>query len=267
MLTLRLILILYLINKFAPLMSNQNYPIIYDANCDELLLFTPIKFTSQGLNCYLKYTYNHLKYASEIVPHNTGHFMQLLEHGKISHQDHQYMIAVLRLFRQKLSHAPYLSAVELERMTSLIPTLLEHCLTQTSKSLRKSNRKLKQLTLQLVEQGISKTLWDCHDAESMIQQTLRIGNNLEQLLKQQFLEDPDDLNDLIHIFIDRLIYIINLAGPELPFSFFHKLKSELQQASWMQLAELEDLIDTKLQKIERVLLINQIKAQTVNLPI
>lgn len=258
----KLFIICYLINNFSGLLSNTSPIIINSCSNDELFLHSPIKFSSSGINCFLKHTYNHPAYANTIVPHNTCHFMQLLEHGKNSKQDHDYILAVLRLFRQKISSADYMSANEVERITSYVPTILESYLDEKQARQNKSScRKLKNLIVHLVENCLSKTLWDCSNTEVMAQQLLQIGNNLENMLNANLIADQDDLNDLIHILIDRFIYVIDLAGADLPSSFYDNLKKQLDQATWMKLPEIEDLIDTKLQKIERAFLKNKIKAQ------
>lgn len=255
-------IILYLINSFSQLLSNTNPIIINSCSNDELFLHAPIKFTPSGINCFLKHTYNHPEYANTIVPHNTCHFMQLLEHGKNTKQDHDYILAVLRLFRQKISGTDYISANEVERIITYLPTILENYLDPKKARHHKSScRKLRNLIVHLVENCLSKTLWDCDNADKMAQQLLQIGRNLENMLNAKIISDQDDLNDLIHILVDRFIYVIDLAGADLPISFYDNLKKQLDDASWMKLPEIEDLIDTKLQKIERAFLKNKVKSQ------
>jgi len=258
----QLIVVLYLINNFSTLLSNPKPIIINNINNDELILHSPIKFTANGINCFLKHTYNHPQYASTIVPHNTGHFIQLLEHGKDTKQDHDYILAVLRLFRQKVSEADYISAAELERITTFVPTILEEYLDiKHTRHNKAGSRKIKHVIGHLVENCLSKTLWDIQDPELTIKQFIQIGNNLENMLNAKIIADQDDLNDIIHILVDRFIYVINLASGDLPTSFYEDLKKKLDPISWMKIDEIEDLVDTKLQKMERALFRGKIKSE------
>ena len=242
-------------------MSNHPAIIVSNISNDEMILHSPIKFTASGINCFLKHTYNHPKYASDIVPHNTGHFMQLLEHGSSTKQDHDYMIAVIRLFRQKISAANYISAAETERITTFVPTILANYLDlKQARHNRSACRKLKRLMVHLVENCLAKTLWDCENQELMTTQCLKIGNNLENMHHANIITDQDDLNDMVHMLIDRFIYVVGLAGTNLPISFYEELKKQLNLASWMHIAEIEDLVDTKLQKINNAFLTSKIKS-------
>jgi hypothetical protein len=187
--------------------------------------------------------------------------MQLLEHGKNSKQDHDYILAVLRLFRQKISGTDYISASETERITTFIPTILESYLDlKQARTHKVACRKLKSVIVHLVENCLSKTLWDLDNPDTMAKQFLQIGTNLENMLNANIIADQDDLNDLVHILVDRFIYVLDLAGADLPTAFYDNLKKQLDNTSWMKLPEIEDLVDTKLQKIERAFLKNKIKA-------
>jgi hypothetical protein len=257
-----LTLTLYLINNFSPLLSNTNQIIITSISSDDLLLHSPIKFTSSGINCFLKHTYNSPTYASEIIPHNTGHLIQMLEHGKKSNQDHDYMIAVLRLFRQKISSAEYISATEVKRITALAPTVFSNHLSRKRARLNKSGtRRLKSLIIRLVENCLNKTLWDSENPKLIQTQFIDIGNNLERMHSAGIIEDKDDLNDMVHMLIDRFIYFIKLIGSDLPKSFYADLKKQLNSdVSWLKIEEIEDLVDSKLQKLNSALFKGRIKS-------
>lgn len=256
-----IVLISYLINNFSQLLSNPAPIIVNNLNNDEFLLHSPLRFTTNGINNFLTYTYNHPKYASEIVPHNTGHFMQLLEHGKISKQDSDYMIAVLRLLRQKISATEYMSAAELERITSVIPTILIDYMDPKSPIYHKtSSRKLKNVLIHVIENCLNKTLWNSSEAEQMTSQLIKIGNNLANLERAGIIADEDDLNDLIHSLLDRFIYVLSLSSNNLPLSFYEELSKQLHQAAWMKIAEIESAIDSKIKKVEQAFLKSKLKS-------
>ena len=260
-----ILLFSHLINNYLQLLSNQMPIIVNNLNNDELMLHSPLRFTSTGISNFLSHTYNHPKYAREIVPHNTGHFMQLLEHGKNTHQDCDYMLAVLRLLRQKISETDYMSASELERLTSLIPSLMFDYLDPKGPNYQKtSSRKLKSLIVHTIENCLNKTLWDCGEPDLMIRQFIKIGNNLDNLGRAQIISDEDDLNDLVHSLINRLIYVLKIAGSELPLTFYDDLSKQLHQTSWMNLPEIESSIDSKLKKINQAFLKSRIKSTANN---
>jgi hypothetical protein len=274
-----ILVVWYLINNFSQLLSNpnpnqdlhsNNYATnlsdnlvnSYNLNYDELLLYSPLKFTANGIQNFLANTYNHPKYAKEVIPHNTGHFMQLLEYGKNNDQDYDYILAVLRLLRQKINSSDYMSANELEKLTGFIPSLLIDYLNPKDAKYHKANsRKLKTLLTRVIENCVSKTLWDCSNGDLITGQILKIGNNLENLQRATIISDEDDLNDLIHMLIDRFIYVLSIAGNDLPLSFYENLSKQLQNMSWMQITEIEAVIDTKLKKIDQAFLHSKIKAQ------
>lgn len=256
-----ILLFSYLINNYLQLLSNQLPTIVNNLNHDEFMLHSPLRFTETGISNFLSHTYNHPKYAKEIVPHNTGHFLQLLEHGQNSHQDSDYMLAVLRLLRQKISATEYMNATELERLSSLIPSILVDHIDPKGKNYQKnSSRKIKSLIVHIIESCLNKTLWDCSEPEQVIKQFIKIGNNLENLTQIQVIADEDDLNDLIHNLIDRFIYVLSICGHELPLSFYDDLSKQLHLARWMQLPEIETGIDSKLKKIDYAFLKSHIKS-------
>ncbi len=242
-------------------MSNQTPIIINNLTHDEFMLHSPLRFTSTGISNFLSHTYNHPKYAREIVPHNTGHFLPLLEHGQNTNQDSDYILAVLRLLRQKISATEYMSATELERITSLVPSILADYLNPKGKNYQKvSCRKIKNLLVHVIENCLNKTLWDCSEPELVIKQLIKIGHNLENLTQIKIIEDLDDLNDLIHSLVDRFIYVLSIAGQDLPISFYEDLSKQLHSASWMNLPEVETGIDSKLKKIDHAFLKSHIKS-------
>jgi hypothetical protein len=229
---------------------------------DCFVLHSPIQFTSDGIQNFLKHTYNHTQYASTILPHNTGHFLQLLEYGQKKHQDQEYMLAVIRLFRQKISSSDFLSATEVERVTKLLPSLLNDHL-QIKIPLAANNNKLNHVGLRLVENCLNKTLWSGTSPQTIWKQFIAIGNNLEQMYKtNRIILDLDDLNDTLHILVDRLIYTIKLLEDELPDSFYAELNKQIQTApTWLEIDELEDLVDSKIHKIKKTILQTQVKKQ------
>ena len=255
-----LFLNLFLINNFSQLLSNSVPLIITNSNQDELLLHAPIKFSPSGMNCFLKHSYNHPKYQTDILPHNSGHLIQMLEHGLQTNQDYEYMIAAFRLFRQKISGCQYISATELERITHLVPIIISRYLDQKPSYQAKSKvRKLKNLALRLVENCLCKTLWDSTEPDQMLKELVTIGNQLELFIPTKLIDDADDLNDLLHMLIDRFIYVLDLVGSDLPPSFYADLKQRLDATSWVKITEIEDLIYTKMDKINQALLRGKVK--------
>ena len=85
--------------------------------------------------------------------------------------------------------------------------------------------------------------------------------NLTNLHNVNIIADLDDLNDMLHMLIDRFVYIIKLIGPDLPETFYIDLKKQIDQNNtWLKLDEIEDLIDTKIQKLNNAIFNGRIKA-------
>ncbi len=254
---------LLLLNNFCTTLSNNPPTFNNTFGVDYFSLHSPIKFTASGIQDFLKNTYNHTQYASNILPHNTSHFLQLLEHGQKTKLDQDYMLAVIRLFRQKINSASFLTATEVERVTALLPKLLNEHL-KIKVPLAANANKLNIVGLRLIENCLSKTLWSGTNPQLIWPQFINIGNSLNLMFKSnQIILDTDDLNDALHILIDRLIYTIKLLEDSLPESFYTELSKQLQTdpPKWLEIDELEDLIDSKLQKIKKAVLQAQVKAQ------
>ena len=88
-----------------------------------------------------------------------------------------------------------------------------------------------------------------------------LSNGLEKLMQLNIISDEDDLNDLLHNLINRLIYVLKLAGSDLPIDFYFNLSKQLAATSWMKIPEVESAVTSKSQKIEQTFLLSRVKSQ------
>ena len=92
---------------------------------DELLehFFSPIKFTRQGVNCFIKHTFNHREYKN-FLPHHLKHIEQFLLYGNKTQQDNSYPQTVFKLFMSKIKESTFVNAYAFEEFIQELPELL-----------------------------------------------------------------------------------------------------------------------------------------------
>ena len=219
---------------------------------DEALLHAPVRFTTSGLQCYLKHVYNHPKY-NEILANDLSHLLQFLEYGQQTKQPEAYLISTLRLFHQKFFTLEYLSAQQLNRLINLLPKVLADYHTP----------KVEQLVLRLLENGLTRILWSPADHDGVWRQFTELGHKITALNEAAVITDVEDCNDLLTDLIARFAYVIGLIGSDLPVSFYEQAYRELrnQQLSWLNISETETLIASKRDHLEHILLVGTSKAQ------
>lgn len=219
---------------------------------DEALLQAPVRFTTSGLQCYLKHVYNHPKY-NEILANDLSHLIQFLEYGQQTKQNEAYYLSTLRLFHQKFFTLEYISAPQLTRLISSLPKLLAEQQTP----------KINTLILRLLENAVNRVLWSPADRDGVWRQFSELGQKIEVLNQCQLITELEDCNDLLTDLIARFSYVIGLIGSDLPISFYEQAHQSLHQyqLSWLNINETEDLIASKRDHLEHTLLLGSSKAQ------
>lgn len=84
-------------------------------------LHAPVKFTNNGIQLFLRQTFNHPSYAQEILAHDFTHLLQFMEHGQKMNQKRTYCKSVLRLFSNKLKATPFVNAYAFSSMLDQLP--------------------------------------------------------------------------------------------------------------------------------------------------
>lgn len=89
-------------------------------------LHAPVKFTNNGIQLFLKQTFNHPSYAQEILAHDFTHLLQFMDHGQKMNQKRTYCKSVLRLFSNKLKATPFVNAYAFSSMLDQLPQQLSN---------------------------------------------------------------------------------------------------------------------------------------------
>jgi hypothetical protein len=92
---------------------------------NEADIYAPINFTSEGVNRFLKHTYNKSLYK-DVLPNNFSHFLQFLDYGKKTNQKDHFIKSVVRLFSKKLKGCTYVNAYAYSRMLEQLPLHVQH---------------------------------------------------------------------------------------------------------------------------------------------
>ena len=122
---------------------------------------------------------------------------------------------------------------------------------------------LRQSMVRFLEIGLNKLVWSVEEPEKIWDSVKTISQQLERLMEHNVIDDADDLDDLYWSLVHRLCYFIEIAGPELPFDFYEKIKTEVsaQQVIMFDLEEQEAALESKSQKLMNVLVMAQAKKQ------
>lgn len=111
----------------------------------EIDLLSPVKFTAQGIQDFLKNVYDNPKYSKEIFPNNMSHFLQFLDFGIKTNQSLEFLEQVIRLFRQTIISAEYVCSQEASRVSEKLVILLDGFEGTSQKSKKDYEKEIKEL--------------------------------------------------------------------------------------------------------------------------
>lgn len=86
--------------------------------------FSPIKFTSQGVKCFIHHTFNHKEYKN-FLPHSLEHLKQFMEFGVKTKQKNIYPQAITKMFLIKLKEHSFVNAYAFNEFLQQMPELLK----------------------------------------------------------------------------------------------------------------------------------------------
>lgn len=107
--------------------------------------------------------------------------------------------------------------------------------------------------IRFIELCLSKALWDATD-KHVAKNIDQISNAVMRLAESNVIKEIDDLNDIAWSLVQRLAYFIDIVGTELPLEFYEQLRDNLVQNPLFNIEEQEQGIETKRQKLERMVL-------------
>lgn len=247
---------------------------------------------TQGVSQYLQTTFNDPLYVLEILPHSFAHVIELLQHGRDTKKPKIYFKSVLRLFADEYKRTCVNAYAFGDFLVHLPSLLKEQFIIDASKAFEslkdmvnemllstfvakfpefKANpgtflesvsqdiedavelRKLVQLFLEVT---LSKLVWNPDDKEKTWENVKKIGQSLQTLYKNQMIANQDDLNSLYLTLVERYCFFLDLTQKQLiqTPSFYQKIRDDIasRSISFLELAEQEQYLETKSQRILRV---------------
>lgn len=173
---------------------------------------------------------------------------------------------------QELKHAvrSELEAALLEKF-SLLKTNPDLFLDETAEILINSikqaddNSSIKSLqnsVTRFLEGAINKLVWNPQDKIDVWKSVKLIAKKCELLYYYGIIGSMDDVNQLVWSLLYRFGYFINCAGPQLKYSFYQTVRSEIktQNFSFLAIAEQEDWLTKKSDYLSKVITEGEIKS-------
>lgn len=93
---------------------------------EELLIYTPIKFSISGIRCFFKHKFNNPKYTQEVLPYSLSDLKQFLEYAKDSNQNRKFVKSIFKIFLQKAKNLELISAKEFLSFIKILPSYTKH---------------------------------------------------------------------------------------------------------------------------------------------
>lgn len=116
--------------------------------------------------------------------------------------------------------------------------------------------RLRQVTLRFFELTLNKTMWNMLEPDSIWASFVQIAEGIQGLAEKQLIDHMDDLDDLFWTLTHRFGYFVELAGAELPLSFYDKVEESLinRDVRFLEMNEQDDGITSKKQLLIEKLL-------------
>lgn len=110
---------------------------------------------------------------------------------------------------------------------------------------------LRATILRFLETGLMKIVWFIEDETDIWTQFKETCQKIYKLKEKNILYELEDINDLILTAIDKFLFILDARGSELSIEFYEKIWTEIHENSfdWLNLEELEELLETKKNKL------------------
>lgn len=121
---------------------------------------------------------------------------------------------------------------------------------------QESLMRLRHMTIRFFELTLNKTMWNMLEPDSIWPSFIAIAEGLQGLAEQQVIDHMDDLDDMFWTLTHRFGYFLELAGSELPLSFYDKIEDDLvnRGVRFLEMKEQDDGITSKKQILIEMLL-------------
>lgn len=122
---------------------------------------------------------------------------------------------------------------------------------------------LRQSLMRFLEIGTSKLVWSPEDHASIWDSVKTISKQFEALMDTNIIDDANELDDLYWSLIHRFCFFIDVAGQQLPITFFEKVKNEIatEQLLLLELEEQEPVLEAKSKWLMRAVLEGQARKE------
>lgn len=255
---------------------------------------------ASGIGDFLKDTFNAPAYAEDFLPNNFFHMVELLHHGNQAGKDNVYVKAVIRLFANKMKASTYINAYAFSDLLAQLPSLLERHFVIKSENVLSSLKdiiyelqyqsfksqfpefksnpetflsnlaqqiedaaELRKLMNLFLEVCLNKLIWSPQDQLETWQTTKMIADQLTSLYQRTIIADLEDLNGLCITLLERYCFFLDVAGSQIDISTYEKIKDDISccRSPLLDLAEQEDALETKAQRLTRCLISLEAKAR------
>lgn len=255
---------------------------------------------ASGIGDFLKDTFNAPAYAEDFLPNNFFHMVELLHHGNQTGKDNVYVKAVIRLFANKMKASTYINAYAFSDLLAQLPSLLERHFVIKSENVLSSLKdiiyelqyqsfksqfpefksnpetflsnlaqqiedaaELRKLMNLFLEVCLNKLIWSPQDQLETWHATKMIADQLTSLYQRTIIADLEDLNGLCITLLERYCFFLDVAGSQIDISTYEKIKDDITccRTPLLDLAEQEDALETKSQRLTRCLISLEAKAR------
>jgi hypothetical protein len=90
-----------------------------------------------------------------------------------------------------------------------------------------AKEQVRQQIIRFLEVGLSKLVWSPQEPEQVWESVKHIASQLASLPEHHVITDSDDLDDLNWSLVTRFCFFLDIAGDELPATFYTKVKEEV----------------------------------------
>lgn len=122
---------------------------------------------------------------------------------------------------------------------------------------------LQMACTRFLDQACNKVIWDPYENSHTWTSFKELLDGLALLYERRFIADELILNQLVWALVYRFAYFIECAGAELTLDCYHAIQEDLEKNTpqLLLLAEQEELLTTKVQKLHHLLMEGEIKAR------
>ena len=255
---------------------------------------------ASSIGDFLKDIFNAPAYAENFLPNNFFHMIELLQYGNQTGKDNVYVRAVIRLFANKMKASSYINAYAFSDLLSQLPSVLDRHFAIKSETVLNSLKdiiyelqyqsfkskfpefkaspetflsnlaqqiedaaELRKLVNLFLEVCLNKLIWSPQDQFETWQNTKVIADQLACLYQRTIIADLEDLNSLCITLLERYCFFLDVAGAQIDIATYEKIKEDINtcRTPLLDLAEQEDVLETKAQRLSRCILSLEAKAR------